>query len=242
MKKLINPIAAGGAPLFGDTVLTPVFADIYAAIESILYNIVSETEGVIVKGCVVTPNVSNWDCTSGIVYLNGKYMDFAGFTNQPTTTYIVPATTVNTPKTFFDGVSRNLLVTESATYQGSIPGGSQYISVASTTPRSLTNYISPQVQASLLGLTISKVNNGNFSDLNTISSDAMGIFSWPTTSNVPSGGSGSGFGTVMMSFNGNAFSQIVIGRDASGDPAMWHREGSFIAIGSTPFVRMTTLS
>jgi hypothetical protein len=148
MQKFLDPIANGGAPMLSDTVLSPIFRDIYSALEATLNNISAETQGVILKGCVITPNAGNFDCTSGIVYLDGQFMAFAGFTNQPATIYICADAPVNTAKTFFDGVSRNLIVTQSAKHQGSAPGGGQYISVSSTTPRALTNYVAPQLQGS----------------------------------------------------------------------------------------------
>lgn len=151
MKKFIDPIANGGAPMFSDNVVGPVFKDIYAAIESVLSNVSAETQGVIVKGCVVT-NVggSNYSCTSGIVYLNGKFLDFAGFTSLTLPRYIVQANDVNSSFPFFDGSSNDLLVTQSATHQNTIPG-SQYVAVTNTSPKSLLNYISPQVAASIAG-------------------------------------------------------------------------------------------
>lgn len=155
MKKFITPIPDGGAPMHSNDVLDPIFKDIYTSLESSLYGISAETQGVIVRGCVVTPNGGNFDCTSGVVYLNGQFMDFPGFTNQPATRYIVPASAVNSSFPFFDGGTKNLIVTQSATHQGSAPGSGQYISVSNTTPRSLLNYVSPQV-STLIGAKVAK--------------------------------------------------------------------------------------
>jgi hypothetical protein len=135
MKKYISPVAAGGAPLNNERFINELGSEFWNAIESILQGVsdpaATGNVGVIVSGCKITGG-GPYNCSAGIVYLAGQFMAFPGFTGQSLPQYILPATLVQIPKVFFDGVSRNLINQQDATYQAGVPGAGQYISLTTT--------------------------------------------------------------------------------------------------------------
>lgn len=136
MKKIVTPLANGGAPFTNDLMETVFNGELWTAMESILKNISDPTAtgdvGVIVSGCNVTANGGNWDCSSGIVYMNGQFMAFAGFTNLSLPRYIVPSALSYTDKVWNDGTSHHLISQQDAGVQSSAPGSGQYISLTTT--------------------------------------------------------------------------------------------------------------
>lgn len=133
MKKIVSAADLGGAP-FTKQDLREVFNDeIWDAIEAILSPFNSDTEGLIVSGCVFTANASNFNMTSGIVYLNGEFMRISAVTNQSFTKYIAPATPTSDSRQFADNTSHSVTQTKNAQLVGSAPGSGQYITVNSLT-------------------------------------------------------------------------------------------------------------
>lgn len=130
MKKWTST-ALGGAPVTDDDLLAVFNSEIWGAIEAIFYQFNSDTQGVIVSGCVLTDNAGNFDMTAGIVYLNGEFMRIPAFTNQAFTKYIAPDTIVNDSRTFQDSTTNTVAVTKQATLVGSAPGSGQYVTIAS---------------------------------------------------------------------------------------------------------------
>lgn len=138
MKKLVSPLANGGAPFTNDIMGSVFNQELWTAIESILQGVSptasSGNVGVIVSGCAVTLNGGgpNYNCTSGIVYLNGQFMAFPGFSNLALPQYIVPATLAYTTKVFQNGTTNNMISQQDATVTNTLPGSGQYIILSTT--------------------------------------------------------------------------------------------------------------
>lgn len=122
---------SGGAP-FTNEDLNDVFqGEIWAAMQAMLSQYDSDAEGVIVSGCVVTPNASNFDMTAGIVYLNGEFMRVDAVTNQTFTKYIKAAAATNVTRTFNDAASKTFIIEKKAEVSGTADGGGQEITISS---------------------------------------------------------------------------------------------------------------
>jgi hypothetical protein len=132
MKKIVSSVPNGGALWSNDILQSVINQEPWTAIESILQGIAPTAAtgnvGVIVSGCAIT-GAGPYNCSAGIVYLNGQFMAFSGFSGQTLPQYIVPATLVTIPKTFADGVSRTMINQQDATYQSGVPGSGQYIAL-----------------------------------------------------------------------------------------------------------------
>jgi hypothetical protein len=142
MRKLNNPMPSGGAP-FTNEDLNDVFqTEVWAALQGLLSEYNADAEGVIVSGCVVTPNASNFDMTAGIVYLNGEFMRVDAVTNQTFTKYIKAAPVTNVARVFEDTVSKTFIVEKKAEVSATVDAGGQEItisSIESSFPRRLIN-------------------------------------------------------------------------------------------------------
>jgi len=129
MKKYVNPIPDGGAPLHNNRLNTELNVEIWEAMQSLMSKFDSDTQGIIMSGCVLSDNAGNFDMTAGIVYLDGEFMRIAAATNQAFTKYIAAKTVSYTAKVFADGASKNLIEVKEAELVGSAPG-TQYITIA----------------------------------------------------------------------------------------------------------------
>lgn len=123
----------GGAPIYKDDLRTIFNTEIWEVIQAMLSPFDSDTEGLVISGCVTTANAGNFDITAGIVYLNGEFMRVSAATNQSFTKYIAPSTAVNDDRTFEDGTVHTVAVTKGAGLAGGAPGSGQYITIASLT-------------------------------------------------------------------------------------------------------------
>lgn len=134
MKKLVTAADLGGAP-FTKADLRTVFNDeIWDAVEALLSPYASDTEGIIVSGCVITNNAGNFDMTEGICYLDGQFRRIAAVTNQTYPKYIYPNfISVDDTRTFADGSSHVLFSDRIASLDVSIPVGVQYIAITNLT-------------------------------------------------------------------------------------------------------------
>lgn len=132
MKKFVNPIPDGGAPLHNNRITTELQTEFWEVIQGLMSAYDGTTQGVVVKGCVLSNNGGNFDMTAGIVYLNGEYMRVPAATNQAFPKYIAAKTPTFEQKTFNDGIAKNLIEVKEAELVGSIPG-SQYIAITSLT-------------------------------------------------------------------------------------------------------------
>ena len=131
MRKLNNPMPSGGAP-FTNEDLNDVFqTEVWAALQAMLSVYDADAEGVIVSGCVVTPNAGNFDMTAGIVYLNGEFMRVDAVTNQTFTKYIKAATPTNVARVFQDTISKTFIVERKAEVSATVDGSGQEITIAS---------------------------------------------------------------------------------------------------------------
>ena len=122
---------SGGAP-FTNEDLNDVFqGEIWAAMQAMLSQYDSDSEGVIVSGCAVTPNASNFDMTAGIVYLNGEFMRVDAVTNQTFTKYIKASAAANVARDFNDGASKTFIIEKKAEVSATVDGGGQEITISS---------------------------------------------------------------------------------------------------------------
>ncbi len=134
MKRYINPIPNGGAPLHNNRLNIELQAEIWDALSNILrplgYNYPNGNFGTIIGGCEITANGGGFDIAEGLVYLNGSFLRVTAATGQAFTKYIAAAAPVNIAKTFADSVSRDLIVESTAELVGSAPGSGQYITIS----------------------------------------------------------------------------------------------------------------
>ncbi len=122
---------SGGAP-FSNEDLNDVFqGEIWAALQAMLSQYNDDAEGVIVSGCVVTPNVGNFDMTAGIVYLNGEFMRVDAVTNQTFPKYIKAATPTNIVRAFQDTLNKTFIVERKAEVSATVDGSGQEITISS---------------------------------------------------------------------------------------------------------------
>lgn len=133
MKKIVQSATLGGAPIHKNDLRESFSDEIWDSLEAMLSPFNSDTEGIIVSGCVISANASNFDMTAGIVYLNGEFMRIAAATNQSFTKYIAPATVVDDDRQFADGTTNTLFQTSGAELVVSAPGAGQYITINSLT-------------------------------------------------------------------------------------------------------------
>lgn len=133
MKKIVSATDLGGAPFFKNDMREVFNSEIWDVIEGMLAPFDSDTEGLIISGCVFSNNGGNFDMTAGIVYLNGEFMRIAAVTNQAYTKYIAPKTPTSDSRTFADGSTNAVVQTKEAEIVGSAPGAGQYITINSLT-------------------------------------------------------------------------------------------------------------
>jgi hypothetical protein len=134
MKKIQSPLANGLAPWTNERFLN-IQDDLYKVVEGMLSGIspiaATGNVGVIISGCVVTGS-GPYNCTPGIIYLNGEFMEFAGFTAQTLPRYIVPLAPIVTNATWANSSSNPLTIDKQATHQSGLPGSGQYITLSTT--------------------------------------------------------------------------------------------------------------
>lgn len=134
MKKITQAVTPGGAPIYLDDFKGVFNDEIWDAMETFLYPYTSDTEGVIVSGNVIGGSgPSSYTISGGIVFLNGEFMRLPVFGGLSLPFYIIPATPVNTTRTFEDTVIRTLFITKDADVDTVPPGAGQYITVSSST-------------------------------------------------------------------------------------------------------------
>lgn len=123
MKKLKSPLDAGFPPFFNDDIVPTFQDDIYAVLKAIIQGIQAnnaingQPNGMIVSGCVFTPNggnPANWDVTSGIVFLDGEFLPFAGATNVTTSHFITRHADVVTQRTWEDTTNHDFIINKYA--------------------------------------------------------------------------------------------------------------------------------
>jgi len=133
MKKLSTATDLGGAPIYKNDLREVFNYEIWAAVEALMSQFNSDTQGIVVQGCVTTANGGNFDMTSGVVYINGEFMRIPAATNQAFTKYIAPAAVVNSTRTFADTTSHVVTIDSKAELVSSAPGTGQYITISSLT-------------------------------------------------------------------------------------------------------------
>lgn len=126
MKKFINPIPDGGAPIHNNRINTELQTELWDVIEGLLNAYSDDTQGVIINGCISSGGTP-YTVTAGIVFIDGEFRRLPAQTGQTGTRYITAGADANTAKLFADGVSKNLIVDQVATTAGA-PSG-QYITI-----------------------------------------------------------------------------------------------------------------
>lgn len=123
----------GGAP-FNNEDLNDVFqTEPWGVLQGMLSGYDSGAEGVIVSGCVVTANASNFDMTAGIVYLNGEFMRVDAVTNLSYPRYIKAATPTNVTRTFENTTSQIFIIEKKAQVSATVDGSGQEITISNLT-------------------------------------------------------------------------------------------------------------
>jgi hypothetical protein len=158
MKKIVSPLSNGGAPWTDDLLAGILGQEGWSALEGTLQSISNPASsgnvGVIVSGCVVS-GTGPYNCSAGIVYLNGQFMAFPGFTAQTLPQYIVPATLVTNTDTWGDGSTHNLWTQQDSTFQSGLPGSGQFITLSTIGNLGglggfrVENFINPAISAQL---------------------------------------------------------------------------------------------
>lgn len=104
-----------------------------------------------------------------------------------------------------------------------------------------TKYVDTVKAALLFGMvqwtTTPLVGTGSINDL---IGNHVGLISLANVTDHPAGTSGAGFALMACAQFGSGFAQVLIGHDASGDVAVWFRQGSVFSIPG--WTRMTSLS
>jgi hypothetical protein len=134
MKKYVNPIPAGGAPLHNNRLITELNGELWDAIQGILTPFTNQLDGnngFIISGCDITPNAANFDISAGIVFLDGQFMRLPAATNQTFTKYIAAKAVSYETKVFADGGTKNLIEVKEAELVGAAPGSGHYITISS---------------------------------------------------------------------------------------------------------------
>jgi len=186
MKKFTTGTDLGGAPIYKNDLREVFNSEIWVAIEALLYQFNSDTQGIIVSGCVTTANGGNFDMTAGVVYLNGEFMRIPAAINQTFTKYIAPKAAINDSRTFADTTSHVITIDKQAELVGSAPGAGQYITIASLIDlddRRLNRFISDkELKVNRAGndtiTGILTVNGGVITDNVTIKHKKFNINDW----------------------------------------------------------------
>lgn len=135
MKKLTLAADLGGAPFTKSDLRTIFNQEIWDAIEGMCSPFDdgfggTQTQGVVISGCGLTHNGSNFDMAAGIVYLNKKFLRVPAAVNQPFPQYIQEDTAVNDTRSFADGGSHVVAITSLAKLANTAPGSGQYITLS----------------------------------------------------------------------------------------------------------------
>lgn len=140
MKKMLNVADLGGAPITKQDLRTVFNFELWNAIDSILNWNVTDVQGFILTGCVVT-GAGPYNVSEGIVFLSGEFRVLPAATGVTLPAYIVAAADVDTTATFADGSSHALFREKKAAISNSIPG-TQYITLTTTSnPQTLRNIL-----------------------------------------------------------------------------------------------------
>jgi hypothetical protein len=130
MKKITQSATTGGAPIYLDDFKDVFNKEIWDVLEGILSGFNSViTEGIIVSGCLLTGSPGNYTLSAGIVYLDGEFLRVPESTGLSLPQYIIPATDVNTTRTFEDTVIKTLFITKSAELSATETANGQYIAL-----------------------------------------------------------------------------------------------------------------
>lgn len=159
MRRLINPVPAGGAPINNEQLNDIFQIEIHDCIEALLSPFDADVQGVIVSGCVITGG-GPYAISAGVVYLNGEFMRLPAATGQTLPKYIAAKAISYVTKTFADQVTKNLIEVKEAELLGAAPGAGQYVAITTTTDpddRRLINIFTNKQIATAFQSTLSAV-------------------------------------------------------------------------------------
>lgn len=157
MKRFIDPMPSGFAPLTWDEGVLPVMTDIYDIIDNLLndqdmHSAYGAGDSVIIEGGVVSLNGGgpNIDITAGIAFLTKqkKFVRFTAQTNVADPYYGVFAT-ATTQKTFKDSVLRDYIINETLSLSASVPGDNNYVKFSDTSSDN-TRYLKDLMAGSMI--------------------------------------------------------------------------------------------
>jgi hypothetical protein len=142
MRKFVDPLAAGGAPVFNTELNGVLNRESWFALEQVIGELIRPNENVIVNGGLITDNGNGtMNITSGMAYFGGavrEFMEFDAGNNIVHPAYLVPSTPVIEQIEFADTVDRDYIKDQRAEFQA----GFASISVKMDVPVDNSNYIS----------------------------------------------------------------------------------------------------
>jgi hypothetical protein len=164
MKKLKATIPDGGAPLGKFPVIRELFDDENKqAIEAILNSVLDgDTEGVILKGCVMSGTAGDFAISAGYIYADGEVLEYSGGSGFSATQYLKKGTVTEESGVFADGLSKAFIDVNVSEAYATTGGGSgtQYITMAfGTAGRTLKNSIGDVINDGVVTLSKMAVNS-----------------------------------------------------------------------------------
>ena len=133
MKKFIDTVPSGGAPILAQELVSDVLTkETWTAIEGILGSLKAsrygyDNDNILLSGGLTTANASNWDITAGVAYFpeaGGIIAEFPAVTNVAGPDFYVELLSATIEqKTFFDAVDKDYTETYTAQIVTTEPAG-----------------------------------------------------------------------------------------------------------------------
>jgi microcystin-dependent protein len=147
MKKLLNPLPAGGFPFENEDLLSLQTQEFLTSEK--VYESIGSTY--VVTGCNVTssdPTASTCVVSSGYVYLGGELRPFPGYSGGYPF-YVIAAPDTYQTKRFFDGTVQNTYVSKTAVGTATQPATGQYLTFGPAYSETLTSQVTGTVTRAL---------------------------------------------------------------------------------------------
>jgi microcystin-dependent protein len=120
MKRYLNPISDGGAPIFLDDLISSD-SETYTALNAIVSGF---GEPVVLSGCElsnINPVGFTVDISAGVVFIDGEVRESPAYSGSYPV-YLEPSADLIETRDFEDGTTEDVFVTKSAIYSASLPG------------------------------------------------------------------------------------------------------------------------
>jgi len=127
------------------------------------------TQGIIVSGCNITGTAGSYSISAGIVYLNGKYIDFTGATSPTLPVYLIEGTPQIETGIFRDNSIREKYATDTLTVVNTAPSSVRFVTIALNSKYRVWNYFYDRLG---LGTVIQGINTS----LTTITTQIADIY------------------------------------------------------------------